>query len=216
MHMHTARAINVSAKPGLIIADDHRMVAEGVQHILDEDFELLDIAADGEALVDAVGRLSPDLVVADINMPRCNGMDALKRLRQAGMGTRFIFLTMHMEPALAVAALRAGASGYILKSSAGEDLRHAVQQVMVGGTYVTPALGARYISGQLTEMRNLTTKQLQVLRLVGEGLRSKQIAVQLGLSVRTVEAHKYTMMQVLGVHSTLELLRRSEDLGLLF
>jgi DNA-binding NarL/FixJ family response regulator len=206
----------VSIKPKLIIADDHRMVAEGVQHILDEDFDLLDIVADGDALVDAVQRLQPDLVVADINMPRCNGMDALKRLRQAGFDTRFVFLTMHMEPALAVAALRAGARGYILKNSAGEDLRNAAQQVMAGATYVTPALGARYISGQMTDMRNLTSKQLQVLRLVGEGLRSKQIALQLGLSVRTVEAHKYTMMQVLGVHSTLELVRRAQDLGLLF
>jgi DNA-binding NarL/FixJ family response regulator len=203
-------------RPTLIIADDHRMVAEGVQHILDEDFDLQDIVADGEALIDAVQRIKPDLVVADINMPRCNGMDALKRLRQAGFDTRFVFLTMHMEPALAVAALRAGARGYILKNSAGEDLRNAAQQVMAGGTYVTPALGARYISGQMTDMRNLTSKQLQVLRLVGEGLRSKQIALQLGLSVRTVEAHKYTMMQVLGVHSTLELVRRAQDLGLLF
>ncbi|PMQ02925.1 Oxygen regulatory protein NreC [Dyella sp. AD56] len=216
MHTNTVRNPRVSLKPKLIIADDHRMVAEGVQHILDEDFDLLDIVADGEALVDAVQRLEPDLVVADINMPRCNGMDALKRLRQAGMETRFVFLTMHMEPALAVAALRAGARGYILKNSAGEDLRNAAQQVMSGGTYVTPALGARYISGQMADMRNLTAKQLQVLRLVGSGLRSKQIALQLGLSVRTVEAHKYTMMQVLGVHSTLELVRRAEDLGLLF
>ncbi len=192
------------------------MVAEGVQHILDEDFELLEIVSDGEALIEAVQRLQPDIVVADINMPRCNGLDALKRLRQSGIETRFVFLTMHMEPALAVAALRAGARGYILKNSAGEDLRNATQQVMSGGTYVTPALGARYISGQMTDMRNLTAKQLQVLRLVGAGLRSKQIALQLGLSVRTVEAHKYTMMQVLGVHSTLELVRRAEDLGLLF
>ncbi|WP_323748596.1 response regulator transcription factor [Dyella silvae] len=216
MHMHSARNLHAAPRPRLIIADDHRMVAEGVQHILDDDFDLLDIVADGEALIDAVRRLKPDMVVADINMPRCNGMDALKRLRQEGIQTPFVFLTMHMEPALAVAALRAGASGYILKSSAGEDLRNAAQQVMTGGTYVTPVLGARYISGQLTDMRNLTSKQLQVLRLVGEGLRSKQIALQLGLSVRTVEAHKYTMMQVLGVHSTLELVRRAEDLGLLF
>lgn len=216
MHTNSARSPRANLKPKLIIADDHRMVAEGVQHILDEDFDLLDIVADGDALVDAVQRLQPDLVVADINMPRCNGMDALKRLRQAGFDTRFVFLTMHMEPALAVAALRAGARGYILKNSAGEDLRNAAQQVMAGATYVTPALGARYISGQMTDMRNLTSKQLQVLRLVGEGLRSKQIALQLGLSVRTVEAHKYTMMQVLGVHSTLELVRRAQDLGLLF
>ncbi|WP_114241127.1 response regulator transcription factor [Dyella sp. C9] len=214
--MHSVRASVAAARPGLIIADDHRMVAEGVQHILEEDFDLLEIASDGEALIEAVQRLKPDLVVADINMPRCSGMDALKSLRQAGVFTRFVFLTMHMEPALAVAALRAGASGYILKNSAGEDLRNAARQVMTGGTYVTPALGARYISGQLTDTRNLTSKQLQVLRLVGEGLRSKQIALQLGLSVRTVEAHKYTMMQVLGVHSTLELVRRAEDLGLLF
>ena len=216
MHTNTVRNPQVGLKPRLVIADDHRMVAEGVQHILDDDFELAEIVADGEALIEAVQRLQPDLVVADINMPRCNGMDALKRLRQAGMDTRFVFLTMHMEPALAVAALRAGARGYILKNSAGEDLRSAAQQVMSGGTYVTPALGARYISGQLTDMRSRTTKQLQVLRLVGSGLRSKQIALQLGLSVRTVEAHKYTMMQVLGVHSTLELVRRAEDLGLLF
>lgn len=216
MHTNSARNPRVGVRPTLIIADDHRMVAEGVQHILDEDFDLQDIVADGEALIDAVQRIKPDLVVADINMPRCNGMDALKRLRQAGFDTRFVFLTMHMEPALAVAALRAGARGYILKNSAGEDLRNAAQQVMAGGTYVTPALGARYISGQMTDMRNLTSKQLQVLRLVGEGLRSKQIALQLGLSVRTVEAHKYTMMQVLGVHSTLELVRRAQDLGLLF
>lgn len=216
MHTHSVGHLRADTRPGLIIADDHRMVAEGVQHILDEDFRLLDIVADGEALIEAVRRHEPDLVVADINMPRCNGMDALKRLRQQGSNTRFVFLTMHMEPALAVAALRAGASGYILKNSAGEDLRNAALQVMTGGTYVTPALGARYISGQLTDMRNLTGKQLQVLRLVGEGMRSKQIALKLGLSVRTVEAHKYTMMQVLGVHSTLELVRRAEDLGLLF
>ncbi|TCI09990.1 response regulator transcription factor [Dyella soli] len=214
--MHSARTIRAATRPSLIIADDHRMVAEGIQHILDDDFDLLDIVADGEALVDAVRQFAPDLVVADINMPKCNGMDALKRLRQAGYDTRFVFLTMHIEPALAVAALRAGASGYIVKNSAGEDLRSAAQQVMAGGTYVTPALGARYISGQLMDVQNLTSKQIQVLRLVGSGLRSKQIALQLGLSVRTVEAHKYTMMQVLGVHSTLELVRRAEDLGLLF
>lgn len=216
MHTHSVGHLRADTRPGLIIADDHRMVAEGVQHILDEDFNLLDIVADGDALVEAVRRHEPDLVVADINMPRCNGMDALKRLRQQGSTARFVFLTMHMEPALAVAALRAGASGYILKNSAGEDLRNAALQVMTGGTYVTPALGARYISGQLTDMRNLTGKQLQVLRLVGEGMRSKQIALKLGLSVRTVEAHKYTIMQILDVHSTLELVRRSEDLGLMF
>lgn len=91
-----------------------------------------------------------------------------------------------------------------------------MNQVLRGGTYVTSSLGARYITGQMHELHNLTAKQREVLRMVGQGLRSKQIASNLGLSVRTVEAHKYTMMQILGVHSTLELVRRSEELGLLF
>jgi DNA-binding NarL/FixJ family response regulator len=112
--------------------------------------------------------------------------------------------------------MRAGANGYVLKYAAGKDLVTAVRQVLAGGVYVTPSLGARYLSSQLQEIHNLTAKQREVLRLVGRGLRSKQIAADLGLSVRTVEAHKYTMMQILGVHSTLELVRRSEELGLLF
>lgn len=216
MHTPAAGTPTDGLRPRLVIADDHRLVAEAVHHILEDDFALAGIVADGDALVDAVLRWRPDLVVADITMPRCTGMDALKRLREAGVETRFVFLTMHMEPALAVAALRTGARGYVFKNAAGEELRQAAQQVMAGGTYVTPALGAGYTSDAINDARKLTAKQLQVLRLVGEGLRSKQVALQLGLSVRTVEAHKYTMMQVLGVHSTLELVRRAEDLGLMF
>ncbi len=219
MHTHSSTAesgINVAALPRLVIADDHRMVAEGIERLLDEDFDLLEISADGNALIDAVRRHRPDMVIADINMPGANGLDVLKQLRAEGFRTPFIFLTMHAEPALAAAAMRAGANGYVLKYSAGEDLLTAVRQVLHGGTYVTPSLGARYISGQLQELHSLTAKQREVLRLVGRGLRSKQIASDLGLSVRTVEAHKYTMMQILGVHSTLELVRRSEELGLLF
>jgi len=219
MHTHSSTAesgISVGVLPRLVIADDHRMVAEGIERLLDDDFDLLEISADGNALIDAVRRHRPDMVIADINMPGVNGLDVLKQLRAEGFRTPFIFLTMHAEPALAAAAMRAGANGYVLKYSAGEDLLTAVRQVLLGGTYVTPSLGARYISGQLQELHSLTAKQREVLRLVGRGLRSKQIASDLGLSVRTVEAHKYTMMQILGVHSTLELVRRSEELGLLF
>ncbi|HEV7779402.1 MAG TPA: response regulator transcription factor [Luteibacter sp.] len=219
MYTHSSTAessVGVAALPRLVIADDHRMVAEGIERLLDDDFDLLEISSDGNALIDAVRRHRPDMVIADINMPGTNGLDVLKQLRAEGFRTPFIFLTMHAEPALAAAAMRAGANGYVLKYSAGEDLLTAVRQVLLGGTYVTPSLGARYISGQLQELHSLTAKQREVLRLVGRGLRSKQIASDLGLSVRTVEAHKYTMMQILGVHSTLELVRRSEELGLLF
>jgi DNA-binding NarL/FixJ family response regulator len=219
MHTYSSTAepdVTVAALPRLVIADDHRMVAEGIERLLDDDFDLLEISADGNALIDAVRRHRPDMVIADINMPGANGLDVLKQLRAEGFRTPFIFLTMHAEPALAAAAMRAGANGYVLKYSAGEDLLTAVRQVLLGGTYVTASLGARYINGQSQELHSLTAKQREVLRLVGRGLRSKQIASDLGLSVRTVEAHKYTMMQILGVHSTLELVRRSEELGLLF
>jgi DNA-binding NarL/FixJ family response regulator len=219
MHTHsdfTVPSVAEGQRPRLLVADDHRIVAEGIKHLLEDEFELLDIVVDGQALIEAIDRCKPDLVISDINMPGRNGLDVLKQIRAAGGRTPFIFLTMHAEPALAASAMSAGANGYVLKYSAGEDLLTAVNQVLRGGTYVTPSLGARFVSGQLYEFNSLTAKQREVLRLVGRGLRSKQIAGDLGISVRTVEAHKYTMMQILSVHSTLELVRRSEELGLLF
>jgi DNA-binding NarL/FixJ family response regulator len=220
MHTNTASIAATTLKGSrvarLVIADDHCIVAEGIQRILVDDFALLDVVDDGDALLGAVRMLKPDLVVSDISMPGRSGLDVLKELRAEGSRVPFIFLTMHAEPALAAAAMRAGANGYVLKYAAGKDLVTAVRQVLAGGVYVTPSLGARYLGSQLQEIHNLTAKQREVLRLVGRGLRSKQIAADLGLSARTVEAHKYTMMQILGVHSTLELVRRSEELGLLF
>jgi DNA-binding NarL/FixJ family response regulator len=216
MHTNTSAALKAQPLPRLIVADDHCLVAEGIEHLLGEAFDLVDVVNDGNQLIDAVRRQRPDVVVTDISMPGLSGIEALKQLRAEGIRTPFIFLTMHAEPALAAAAMRAGANGYILKYAAGRDLVDAVRQVLDGGIYVTPSVGARYLSSQLQEIHNLTTKQREVLRLVGQGLRSKQIAASLGLSVRTVEAHKYTMMQILGVHSTIELVKRSDELGLLY
>jgi DNA-binding NarL/FixJ family response regulator len=212
----TGNDVSCEALPRIVFADDHRMVAEGIERLLDDSFELAALAQDGRSLLEMIERESPDLILSDINMPGGNGLEVLKTLRSQGNETPFVFLTMHAEPALAAAAMRAGANGYVLKLSAGEELLSALRLVLAGGTYVTPSLGARYLRGRMTDLHELTPKQREVLRLVGSGLRSKQIAAQLGLSVRTVEAHKYTIMQILDVHSTLELVRRSEDLGLLF
>lgn len=217
MHPHSVgHELSCDTLPRIVFADDHRMVAEGIERLLDEEFELIALAQDGESLLEIIRREEPDLVLSDVNMPGGNGLDVLKTLRSEGDTTPFVFLTMHAEPALAAAAIRAGANGYVLKVSAGEDLLNALRQVLAGNTYVTPSLGARYLRGHMHDLHQLTPKQREVLRLVGSGLRSKQIASQMGLSVRTVEAHKYTIMQILDVHSTLELVRRSEDLGLLF
>jgi DNA-binding NarL/FixJ family response regulator len=204
------------ALPRIVFADDHRMVAEGITRLLEGRYDLAAMAQDGHSLLAHVRSDDPDLVLSDINMPGCNGLDVLKVLRAEGNKVPFVFLTMHAEPGLAAAAMRAGASGYVLKLAAGEELLMALHQVLHGRSYVTPSLGAHYLRGQVGALHDLTPKQREVLRLVGTGLRSKQIAAQLGLSVRTVEAHKYTIMQILDVHSTLELVRRSEELGLFF
>lgn len=202
--------------PRVVYADDHRMVAEGIERLLDGTAELVGITQDGPGLLALVRREKPDLVLSDVNMPGGNGLDVLKTLRAEGDRTPFVFLTMHAEPALAASAMRAGANGYVLKEAAGEELLNALRQVLAGATYVTPSLGHQNLQAHSLGMQELTPKQLEVLRLVAGGLRSKQIAERLGLSVRTVEAHKYTIMQILDVHSTLELVRRAEDLGLLF
>jgi DNA-binding NarL/FixJ family response regulator len=214
--MRAHSVVDVEVLPRVILADDHRMVAEGIERLLVNEFDLIEITNSGSALLESIRENAPDMVISDMNMPGCNGLDVLKALRAERNSTPFVFLTMHAEPALAAAAMRAGANGYVLKMSAGDDLLNALRQVLAGGTYVTPSLGAKYLSGRLHDLQHLTGKQREVLRMVGLGLRSKQIAAQLGLSVRTVEAHKYTMMQILDVHSTLELVRKSEELGLLF
>lgn len=201
--------------PRIVFADDHLMVAEGIERLLEGAYDLVALVQDGPSLLKAVRAEHPDLVLSDVNMPGGNGLDVLKALRAEGNRTPFVFLTMHAEPALAATAMRAGANGYVLKMSAGEELLSALRQVLNGGQYVTPSLGLHMAKETADAGRELTPKQLEVLKLVAQGLRSRQIAEQLGLSARTVEAHKYTVMQILDVHGTVELVRRAEELGLL-
>jgi len=170
----------------------------------------------GEAIVEAVERDAPDIVVADISMEGMSGVDAMRVVRERGFDTPFLFLTMHSDPELAAEAIQSGASGYVLKASAGDELVRAILEVLAGRTYVTPTLAARTIrAGAERTGAALTQKQREILVRVAQGLRSKQIAYELGLSVRTVESHKYTIMQELGVHSTVELVRKAAQAGLI-
>jgi DNA-binding NarL/FixJ family response regulator len=140
----------------------------------------------------------------------------MRAVRALGFEVPFVFLTMHADPELAAEAIQAGASGYVLKSSAGDELVRAIFEVLAGRTYVTPTLAARTIrAGVERAGTGLTLKQREILARVAQGLRSKQIAYELGLSVRTVESHKYTIMQELGVHSTVELVRKAAQVGLI-
>lgn len=197
--------------PRLLVADDHRVVAQGVERLLLECFEHVDIVQSGEAVVEWVLAERADLVIADISMPGISGIEAMRRVH-----TPFIFLTMHGDCRVAAEAIRCGASGYLLKSSAGEELVRAIHEVQAGRTYVTPTLaGPTIFASEQNVDCNLTEKQRRILGYVAQGLRSKQIAYELGISVRTVESHKYAIMQQLGVHGTVELVRKAEQLGLL-
>lgn len=202
----------------VLLADDHTVVAQGLASLLREEFELVGIVGDGEALLDTAQRLQPDVIVVDMAMPVMDGLEALHRLKAVRLDAKVIFLTMHADAQLATEALRAGASGYVLKNSAGEELITAIWAALQGQTYLTPLIAQDVITGLMAPEKHatvtLTPRQREVLRLIAEGRRMKEIAALLQLSARTVETHKYDMMRSLGVQSTAELVRYAIHLGL--
>jgi DNA-binding NarL/FixJ family response regulator len=202
----------------VLLADDHAIVAEGLATLLKSHFDLVGTVGNGNELVDTARKVRPDVIVADIAMPVLSGLEALRRLKAARSDAKVIFLTMHADAQLATEAFRAGASGYVLKQSAGEELIAAIQEVLQGKTYLTPLITKDVIT-TLTESTprsgvKLTPRQREVLRLIAEGRRMKEIGAVLQLSTRTVESHKYEMMRALGVESTAELVRYAIQIGL--
>ncbi|MGW8157950.1 MAG: response regulator [Desulfoprunum sp.] len=203
-------------KPRLLLADDHRMVAEGLRGLLEQDYQLVGIVEDGRALLETADRLMPDVVVADVSMPLLNGIEAVRQLKKKNKGIAVVFLTMHLDVAYAASAFEAGASGYVLKHSAPSELLTAISSALKGRTYITPLLAGELLNYQRNrprgeepgeELARLTTRQREVLQLIAEGLSVKEAAVLLGISARTVEFHKYSMMEALGLKSSAELMR---------
>jgi two-component system, NarL family, response regulator NreC len=202
----------------VLLADDHAIVAEGLAALLRGPFDLVGTVGDGNQLIDAARELQPDVIVADMAMPVLSGLESLRQLKAEHIDAKVIFLTMHADAQLATEALRAGASGYVLKHSAGEELIRAIQEVVEGRVYLTPLLTKDVIT-TLTEPTTqpavqLTPRQREVLQLIAEGRRMKEIAATLQLSTRTVETHKYEMMRALGADSTAGLVRYAIQLGL--
>jgi DNA-binding NarL/FixJ family response regulator len=204
----------MSARPRILIADDHRMFAEALRGLLAGTYDLLDIVEDGVALFEAAQRLKPDAIVADISMPRLNGIEALARLREVLPDVRVVFLTMHSDVTYARRALAAGAMGFVLKHSAAAELLSALQAALLGQTFVTPALAAELLRtaqgdpGRVSDpVAAVTPRQREILQLLAEGQSAKQIAASLDISARTVEFHKYTLMQAVGAKNTAELIR---------
>jgi DNA-binding NarL/FixJ family response regulator len=197
------------------------MVAEALKSLLSPDFDLVGVVEDGLALLEAAEKLRPDVIVADVTMPRLNGIDALVHLRQGGDQTPVVFLTMHRNAAFARRALEAGASGFVLKHSASVELIAAIRAALQGRTYLTPQLTGEVLEAMKQgpdqggdPIRSLTPRQREVLQLLAEGRSAKEIAASLAISARTVEFHKYQMMETLGLHSNAELIHFAIKHGL--
>jgi DNA-binding NarL/FixJ family response regulator len=197
------------------------MVAEALTSLLSPEFDLVGVVEDGRALLEAVGKLRPDVIVADVTMPRLNGIDALVLLRQGGDQTPVVFLTMHRNAAFARRALEAGASGFVLKHSASVELIAAIRAALDGKTYLTPQLAGEVLEAMkqgpaqaVDPVASLTPRQREVLQLLAEGRSAKQIAASLAISARTVEFHKYQMMETLGLHTSTELIHFAIKHGL--
>ena len=206
-------------RPKLLLADDHMMFSQGLKSLLEDEFDLVGAVSDGEALVEAAGRLNPDVIVVDISMPVMNGFDAVRQLKKQGVTAKIIFLTMHADDRLLAEAFRCGGSGYVLKQSAGEELITGIKQVLAGQKYVTPLIAAEWAADVGKQVRGthkltLTARQREVLQLVVEGCTMKEIAARLGISTRTAESHKYEMMEGLGVDNTAELIQYAVKIGL--
>lgn len=199
-------------KPRILLADDHRMFAEGLKSLLEDEFELVGTVEDGRALLKAVKEQKPDVIVADISMPHLNGIEALVRMKKDDPSVKVVFLTMHQDSAYARRALEAGALGYIVKHSAPTELKMAIRAALKGQTFIAPALAANVLQevqrGNRKKSGSLdlvTPRQREILRLLAEGRSAKEIADKLAISARTVEFHKYQMMETHGLHSSAEL-----------
>lgn len=200
-------------RPRVLLADDHRMVAEGLRSLLSAEFDLVGVVEDGRALIEAARKLHPDVIVADITMPHLNGLDAMGPLKKDNPRVKVVFLTMHQEIAYARRALEAGAAGFVLKHSAPAELLTAVRAALAERIYITPAVAGEVIhafrhgDGAANDPgARLTPRQREILQLLAEGRSAKEVAGTLGISSRTVEFHKYQMMESLRLHSNAELI----------
>ena len=193
-------------RPRLIIADDHRMLADAFERILESEYEIVAKVADGRELVEQAHALAPDAIVLDVSMPRLNGLDAARQLQEIAPAVGLVIVTMHGDPQVAADARLAGARGFVTKSAAASELREAVAAVLAGSTYLTPGLDAAEVDARARRASKragarLTPRQREVLQLLAEGRVMKQVAAELGLSTRTVAHHKYKIMEQQGIDS---------------
>jgi DNA-binding NarL/FixJ family response regulator len=213
-------------KPRILLADDHALIREGMHSILEADYDIVGEARDGRELVRAAVELRPDVIVADIAMPNLNGLEAMRQLQKEKLSAKVIFLTMHAGVDFAVQAFRLGASGYVLKVDASGELTRAIKEALAGRLYITPSI-AKDVMMVLMEDRKapagddeepwtaLTSREREVLQLVAEGHKMAEIGEILHISPRTVERHKYNLMDKLKLRTTAELTQYAIKRGII-
>lgn len=209
-------------KPRVLLADDHQIVIEGLKSLLGGEFEVVGSVEDGRALVDQAAALHPDLIVADISMPQLNGIEAARQIKKTDKKTKIVFLTMHLDATYAANAFEAGASGFVLKHSAPSELSTALHQAMKGQTYVSPLIAGdlirTYREGDSPEkdlFKKISPRQREILQLLAEGKSGKEIASILSISARTVEFHKYRLMEQLHIKTSAELVQYAVKHGII-
>jgi len=204
-------------RPRILLADDHAMLLEAFRALLEPEFDVVGTATDGRSLLEECTRLRPDVVVVDVGMPLLNGLDAGRQIKAQQRSVKLIYLTMNPEPDLASEALRLGASGYVLKSSAAGELKQAIHEALRGRSYITPLI-TQDVVGLLLEHRErpveLTARQREVLQLLAEGRSMKEAAAILSVTPRTVAFHKYRMMEQLHLKTSAELVQYAVKHGI--
>lgn len=203
----------------IVLADDHMIVRQGLKSLLErEGFQVVGEAADGFEAVRLSRDLTPDLAVLDLSMPSLNGVDAALEIVQASPKTKIILLTMHTEEQYVLRALRAGITGYILKTKAAADLLQAIHEVSRGMTYLSPGVSSTVVQAYLSKSDipadPLSHREHQVLQLIAEGKSTKEVAAILGVSVKTAESHRTRIMEKLDIHETASLVRYAIRRGL--
>ncbi|MFZ5570268.1 MAG: response regulator [Thermodesulfobacteriota bacterium] len=208
-------------KARVLLADDHYFVLMGLKSLLEGEFEIVGTVQDGRALVKQAAALHPDVIVADISMPQLNGIEAVRQIKKTDKSIKIVFLTMHPDVTYAASAFEAGACGFVLKHSAPSELVSAIHEAMKGKTYITPLIAGDLIhayqkglSPDNIRLKEISPRQREVLQLLVEGKSAKEIASVLDISTKTVEFHKYKMMERLGIKTSSELIQYAVKQGI--
>lgn len=214
MPVLNSKAPRMTSRHCVLIADDHKLVAELCRQLLEQDFNVVGVVGDGRSLVRAVSTLKPDVIVLDIAMPLMNGLEAGRRIKKLLPTSKLVYLTLNSDPDVAAEAFARGASGYLIKTCAADELVFAIREILRGKTYLSKEMSRDTVDAlrwqhkqRVGEDARLTDRQIEVLQLLAEGKAVKEVGNILNVSTRTVVYHKYRMMEVLGLKRSVELIK---------